>query len=206
LGNIQVKGELDQELVKRVRESHEFAYDEQWDINEARRPILRTHTTDLTAHYLTTRKKLPLKLFAIGRVFRNETTDNMHLPEFHQIEGVVVDEKLSLRNLIGTLSEFYSHLGLKDIKLKPTYNPYTEPSMEIYAYFAPLGKYLEIANSGLFRPEMMSALGHEGKSAIAWGLALERLAALLYGTGSIRELLGSDMELKYSRERKKLWL
>lgn len=65
-------------------------------------------------------------------MFRNETVDNSHLAEFHQVEGFIIDRNLGLNHLIGTLSEFYHKIGITDLSFKPTYNPYTEPSMEVY--------------------------------------------------------------------------
>ena len=74
----------------------------------------------------------PAKYFSVDRVFRNEAIDRTHLAEFHQIEGLVCDRGLTLGNLIGTLHTFFSRLGLKKLRFKPAYNPYTEPSMEIF--------------------------------------------------------------------------
>ena len=74
----------------------------------------------------------PRKFFSIDRVFRNETLDNTHLAEFHQVEGFVIDRNLGLQHLIGIITEFYKKIDVEQIWLKPTYNPYTEPSMEIF--------------------------------------------------------------------------
>lgn len=74
----------------------------------------------------------PRKFFSIDRVFRNETLDNTHLAEFHQVEGFIIDYDLGLADLIGILTAFYNRIGIKDIKVKPTFNPYTEPSMEVF--------------------------------------------------------------------------
>lgn len=75
-----------------------------------------------------------MKYFSIDRVFRNETTDSTHLAEFHQIEGLVADRGLTLGNLMGVINEFFKKLGLTKLRFKPTYNPYTEPSMEIFSF------------------------------------------------------------------------
>jgi phenylalanyl-tRNA synthetase alpha chain len=117
----------------------------------------------------------PKKCFSIDRVFRNETLDATHLAEFHQVEGFVADRGLTLGNLIGILKEFFKRLGMSDIKLKPTYNPYTEPSMEIHAYHPLLKKHIEVGNSGVFRPEMIQTMGFDSDvTVIAWGLGVER--------------------------------
>jgi phenylalanyl-tRNA synthetase alpha chain len=75
-----------------------------------------------------------MKYFSIDRVFRNETLDATHLAEFHQVEGVIIDRGLGLSHLLGIISEFYSKIGIKQLKYKPAYNPYTEPSLEIFGY------------------------------------------------------------------------
>jgi phenylalanyl-tRNA synthetase alpha subunit len=80
----------------------------------------------------------PRKFFSIDRVFRNETLDNTHLAEFHQVEGFVVDRNLGLQHLIGILTEFYKKIGIEQIWFKPTYNPYTEPSMEVFGKSPPM--------------------------------------------------------------------
>lgn len=74
----------------------------------------------------------PKKYFSIDRVFRNETLDATHLAEFHQIEGIVIDKNANLGTLMGVIREFFEKIGITKLWFKPTYNPYTEPSMEIY--------------------------------------------------------------------------
>ena len=81
-------------------------------------------------------------------MFRNETLDATHLAEFHQIEGVIADFGLTLADLMGTLDAFFKKLGIQNLKFKPAYNPYTEPSMEIFSYHPGLNKVVEIGNSG----------------------------------------------------------
>lgn len=108
-------------------------------------------------------------------MFRNETLDATHLAEFHQVEGVVADYNLTLGDLIGTLYEFFKKLDITQLRFKPAYNPYTEPSMEIFCFHNGLNKWIEIGNSGMFRPEMLLPMGlPENVNVIAWGLSLER--------------------------------
>lgn len=117
----------------------------------------------------------PVKFFSIDRVYRNETLDATHLAEFNQIEGVIADYGLTLGNLIGTLYEFFKKLGITQLRFKPAYNPYTEPSMEIFCYHDGLEKWIEIGNSGMFRPEMLLPMNlPPNVNVIAWGLSLER--------------------------------
>lgn len=126
------------EAVKQIHEKGGFGskgFDYEWEPKEAFRNLLRTHTTAMSSQYL---KKIseepfrPRKFFSIDRVFRNETLDNTHLAEFHQVEGFVIDRNLGIHHLIGILREFYKKIGIEKIWFKPTYNPYTEPSMEIF--------------------------------------------------------------------------
>ncbi|KAL0365521.1 UNVERIFIED_CONTAM: Phenylalanine--tRNA ligase alpha subunit, cytoplasmic [Sesamum angustifolium] len=117
----------------------------------------------------------PKRYYSIDRVFRNEAVDRTHLAEFHQIEGLICDRGLTLGHLIGVLHDFFSRLGMSKLKFKPAYNPYTEPSMEIFSYHEGLQKWVEIGNSGMFRPEMLLPMGlPEDVQVIAWGLSLER--------------------------------
>lgn len=87
---------------------------------------------------------VPAKYFSIDRVFRNETLDATHLAEFHQVEGVVADRNLTLGDLIGVIAEFFKKLGISQIEFKPAYNPYTEPSMEIFCFHPGLKKWIEV--------------------------------------------------------------
>jgi phenylalanyl-tRNA synthetase alpha chain len=89
------------------------------------------------------------------------------------VEGLVVDRGLTLGHLIGVLHEFFTRLGLAQLRFKPAYNPYTEPSMEIFSYSEQLGKWMEVGNSGMFRPEMLRPMGlPPDVNVIAWGLSL----------------------------------
>ncbi|PZU99168.1 MAG: phenylalanine--tRNA ligase subunit alpha [Leptolyngbya sp.] len=185
----------DPALVQRVKQVHEANYGGQWTEAEASRAILRAHTTTSTARRLHQLQGKDGKYFSIDRVFRNETVDRTHLAEFHQIEGVVVGELLSVRTLMGYLTYFYERLGFKDLKFKPTYNPYTEPSLEVFAYHPPSDRYIEVGNSGLFRQEMLAPLGCGEKATVAWGLGLERIAMLLYGVEKLSDLIGPDIQL-----------
>uniref|UniRef100_A0A9J8CGJ7 phenylalanine--tRNA ligase n=1 Tax=Cyprinus carpio carpio TaxID=630221 RepID=A0A9J8CGJ7_CYPCA len=176
--------EFPQDYLERVKKVHSeggygsqgYKYD--WKIEEAQKNLLRTHTTAVSArmlYKLAQQKFTPVKYFSIDRVFRNETLDATHLAEFHQIEGVVADYGLTLGNLMGILHQFFTKLGITKLRFKPAYNPYTEPSMEVFSYHEGLKKWVEVGNSGVFRPEMLLPMGlPEGVSVIAWGLSLER--------------------------------
>ncbi|KAI9123589.1 hypothetical protein K1719_004889 [Acacia pycnantha] len=196
---------MPEDYVERVKDVHEvggygsrgYAYD--WKREEANKNILRTHTTAVSSrmlYQLAQKPFAPKKYFSIDRVFRNEAVDRTHLAEFHQIEGLVCDRGLTLRDLIGVLHDFFSRMGMTTLKFKPAYNPYTEPSMEIFSYHEGLKKWVEVGNSGMFRPEMLRPMGlPEDVQVIAWGLSLERPTMILYGIDNIRDLFGHKVDL-----------
>ncbi|XP_017597398.1 PREDICTED: phenylalanine--tRNA ligase alpha subunit [Corvus brachyrhynchos] len=139
----------------------------------------------------------PVKYFSIDRVFRNESLDATHLAEFHQVEGIVADRGLTLGHLMGILRQFFTKLGISQLRFKPAYNPYTEPSMEVFSYHEGLKKWVEVGNSGVFRPELLLPMGlPENVSVIAWGLSLERPTMIKYGINNIRELVGHRVNLQ----------
>ena len=85
---------------------------------------------------------------------------------------------------------------MTELRFKPAFNPYTEPSMEIFAYHPMLKKWVEVGNSGMFRPEMMLPMGMPPDvNVIAWGLSLERPTMIMYGIANIRDLFGSKMQI-----------
>jgi len=167
--------------------------------------VLRTHTTAIssrTLYKLAQQKEfVARKYFSIDRVFRNESLDSTHLAEFHQIEGFVADYDISLSNLMGAISEFYKRIGITKIKFKPAYNPYTEPSMEIFGYSSERKSWMEIGNSGIFRPEMLLPLGLPPNVGVAaWGLSLERPTMIMYHLKNIRELVGHKVDLNMVKD------
>jgi len=142
-----------------------------------------------------------MKYFSIDRVFRNETLDATHLAEFHQVEGLIVDKNIGLAHLLGIMETFFQKIGLQGLKYKPAYNPYTEPSLEIFGYHPMLKKWVEIGNSGIFRPEMLEPMGFDKDvSVIAWGLSLERPTMIYYGVDNIRDLFGSKVALQTTKD------
>ena len=166
-----------------VREVHQngkfgsIGYRYPWSEDESLRLVLRTHTTATSTYMLhkLAADPRPTRYFSIDRVFRNETVDATHLAEFHQVEGVIADFGLSLGGLIGFMEAFYAKMGIHRLRFKPAYNPYTEPSMEIFGFHEGLNRWVEIGNSGMFRPEMLAPMGlPEDMRVFGWGLSLER--------------------------------
>jgi phenylalanyl-tRNA synthetase alpha chain len=202
--------QLQPDYFQRVKEVHEIGgygsigWQYNYSEEESSKNILRTHTTaisskmlfQLAEEYKRTGVFTPKKFFSIDRVFRNEALDSTHLAEFHQIEGLVADYDLGLGHLIGTIEDFFHKFGIKKLRFKPAYNPYTEPSMEIFAYSESHKRWLEIGNSGIFRPEMLLPMGlPKNVNVIAWGLSLERPTMIHYKFPDIRALFGHTVNI-----------
>ncbi|HIK01564.1 TPA: phenylalanine--tRNA ligase subunit alpha [archaeon] len=193
----------DKKYVDSVKRAHEegtkgstgWQYD--WKRSLAEKPVLRTHTTAVSARWLT-KLKPPAKVFCIGRVFRNETVDYKHLPEFTQIDGIVIDENASFRDLLGYLKEFFTRLGFDKIRFRPAYFPYTEMSTEIEVYLKDKKEWIELGGSGLFRPEVTEPLGIN-VPVLAWGLSIERPLMMSLGLKDIRSFFYKN-DLKWLRE------
>lgn len=200
----------DQEYFEHVKKTHQtggfgsiglrYKFDEKIPLTN----ILRTHTTAVSSRYLkkiadefkATGQIRPRKFFSIDRVYRNETADATHLSEFFQIEGFCLGQGYSLVDLMNHIQSFFSRIGMAEVEFRPTYNPYTEPSMEIYAFNPQKGQWLEVGNSGMFRPEMIYPMGiPEDWNVIAWGLSLERPTMIEYELKEIRKLEGPEVLL-----------
>ena len=180
------------EQIRKVSESHKKNWRYFWDINEARKMVLRTHTTGVTIKHLAENKPDEARIFSLGRVFRNEKVSYKHLVEFNQIEGVVVGKDANLRNLMGIQREFYKRIGITKIKFWPTFFPYTEPSLQTMVYNEKLGKWIELFGMGIFRPEVTKPLGIT-KPVLAWGGGIERIAMLKYGLDDVREFYNNNL-------------
>ncbi|NMB78088.1 MAG: phenylalanine--tRNA ligase subunit alpha [Methanomicrobiales archaeon] len=162
-----------------------------WKEEKAEQCVLRTHTTSLSIQYLAQNIKPPIKAFAVGRVYRRETIDTTHLAEFEQLEGIVMDENVSFGNLLGTLREFYNRMGFESVRFKPSYYPYTEPSLDAEVYVDGIG-WIEMGGAGVFREEVTAPLGIK-YPVLAWGLGVSRIAMLRLGLKDLRLLHKSDV-------------
>lgn len=185
------------ELVESVARVHENGgatgsegWGYQWDEEVARQSVLRTHTTGVSARFLEDNKP-PLKMFSVGRVFRRETVTYKHLPEFHQVEGIIAADNINFENLLGILKEFYNKLGF-DVRFRPAYFPYTYLSTECEIYLPEKESWIELGGSGMFRPEVLEPLGVD-TPVLAFGLGIERLAMIRLGITDIRMLYNSDL-------------
>ncbi|MFB6246265.1 MAG: phenylalanine--tRNA ligase subunit alpha [Candidatus Pacearchaeota archaeon] len=200
------------DLVKEVKSAHEhgcgkkskskgWQYD--WSEEKAKQPVLRTHTTSLSAKKLTELKNsdLPAKFFAIGKCFRNETLDWSHSFEFNQTEGIVVDKNANFRHLLGYLKQFFRKMGFDNVKFRPFYFPYTEPSVEIDAWHPEREEWVELGGAGILRPEVVIPLIGEYVPVLAWGPGLDRILMDYYKIQDIRDLYKNDI----SQLRKTKW-
>jgi phenylalanyl-tRNA synthetase alpha chain len=189
----------DEDIIAKVKAVHENGGDTgslgwryAWSREEAERALLRTHTTPNTIRYLAKNPDPPAKVFSIGRIFRNESIDMTHLPEFVQIEGIIMEEGANFDMLVNVLREFYRRMGFDTIRVRPGPFPYTEPSLEIDIFFN--GRWMELGGAGVFRPEVTGPLGVK-HPVLAWGLGFERLAMLRWNLKDIRELYITDLDM-----------
>jgi phenylalanyl-tRNA synthetase alpha chain len=163
-----------------------------WSPEIARQEVLRTHTTAVTIKYLADHPEPPVKAFGIDRVYRREAIDATHTPEFEQLEGVIMDEGVTFRHLLGVLKEFYAKMGFEEVRFRPGYFPYTEPSVEPEVFIDGLG-WVELGGAGVFRKEVTAPFGIE-HPVLAWGLGVSRVAMLKLGLKDLRELYQPDIQ------------
>src|SRR5208337_2325393 len=182
-----------------LRDMHEHGGDTsstgwggKWNPKKAKQCVLRTHTTSLSIQYLATHPEPPVKAFCIGRVYRREAIDPTHTPEFEQLEGIVMDKGVTFRHLLGFLKEFYQRMGFSDVRFRPGFFPYTEPSVEPEIWVDGLG-WVEMGGAGVFRQEVTAPWGVQCP-VLAWGLGVSRVAMLRLGLKDLRQLYQSDLE------------
>jgi phenylalanyl-tRNA synthetase alpha chain len=187
--------------VQHVAETHEngwktgsTGWEYKYSFLIAQRLILRGHGTCLSARTLESKKfEVPSKHFSIARVYRPEITDKTHLSEFNQVEGIVIDENLTLKDLLGVLGKFAMEIaGADKVRFKPDYFPFTEPSVELSAYKEGYG-WVEFGGSGIFRPEVTLPLGIK-EPVIAWGLGVDRLFMMRADIDDIRMIFSQDLD------------
>lgn len=163
-----------------------------YDREFASHPVLRSQTTAVSARFLAGHPAPPFRMFCLDRNFRRDPVDATHHVEFGQCEGVLGEEGVNLRHLIGVFRELTEAIGLKELKIRPSYFPFTEPSIEGYVRHPRLG-WVEVFPGGLMRPEVTRPLGIEVPVA-AWGIGITRLAMVALGINDIRELYLDDLD------------
>jgi phenylalanyl-tRNA synthetase alpha chain len=168
--------------------------------------LLRTHTSAMQIRYMEAHEP-PVRIVAIGKVFRRDNPDLTHTPMFHQFEGLLVDEHVTFADLKGTLTAFVREIFAPDIKVmfRPSFFPYTEPSAEMFigcvfcgGSGCPVCKrtgWLEILGSGMVHPAVLEAVGYDAEryTGFAFGTGIERVAMLKYNVDDIRLFYENDL-------------
>ncbi len=165
--------------------------------------VLRTHTTSVTARAVEQAGKegrIPCAFISIGKVFRNEATDATHEMQFYQIDGIMagnIKDGISIANLKGTLTQFYKKmLGENtEIEFRPSFFPFTEPSLEVHAKFN--GRWLEMMGAGMIHPNVLRNLGLDPKKiqGFAFGGGLDRIAMIKWNIPDVRFFYQGDLRL-----------
>ena len=165
--------------------------------------LLRTQCTDLQGRIFEEvqqgKRTLPLRVFTVGRTYRNEAVDRTHSHTFHQVDCFMVDEKVSMANLKGTLGIFARQMFGKDVtvRFRPDFFPFVEPGVD-YAISTPKlfnGRWVELGGAGLIHPNILENYGidTEKYSGFAFGLGVERIPMLSYGVDDLRHFLENDL-------------
>ena len=189
-----------QPFLDRVAAAHEHGdeagssgWGYQYDRTRARRLVLRSQGTAVSARTLASKPLVPGKYFSIARCFRYDQVDATHATDFFQVEGIVLGSDINFRTLLGLLNLFAGEVAqAKESRFLPAYFPFTEPSVELHVRHPRLG-WMELGGAGLFRPEVTIPLGVD-VPVIAWGLGLDRMAMVALGIHDIRDLFSSDLE------------
>jgi len=192
--------EIEKPFAKQVAAAHRdggktgstgWRYD--FDIERAKRLILRSQGTAVSARTLASGPKVPGKYFSIARCFRYDSVDATHAPDFYQVEGIVLGEDINFKTLLGLLKLFGQEIAKAgEFQFRPAYFPFTEPSVELHVKHPELG-WMELGGAGIFRPEVTKPLGVE-VPVIAWGLGLDRMAMVALGIKDIRDLFSTDLD------------
>lgn len=168
--------------------------------------LLRTHTSSVQIRTMETEAP-PIRIIAPGSAFRRDEIDATHLSAFHQLEGLYVDEKVTLADLKGTLEFFFREMfgSATELRFRPHFFPFTEPSFEVDLKFHATGresKWIEIAGCGMVDPNVFGSIGQtrgdaaydpEKISGFAFGMGLDRLAMITYGIPDLRLLIENDV-------------
>lgn len=192
---------MDEAILSHVAKVHEngaetgsTGWGYSFDIQRAKRLVLRSQGTAVSARTLASAPSVPGKYFSIARCFRYDQVDATHATDFFQVEGIVLGEDINFRTLLGLLNLFAREVAqAKEVKFLPAYFPFTEPSVEMHVRHPRLG-WMELGGAGLFRPEVTLPLGVT-VPVIAWGLGLDRMAMVALGIHDIRELFTDNLEL-----------
>lgn len=160
------------------------------------RLLLRAHTSPVQIRYMETHNP-PIRIIAPGRVWRHEATDAAHEIQFHQLEGLMVDRQISIANFKAVIQNFFSRLfgEAVEIRLVPSYYPFTEPSFDVAMRSRHWPEWLEAAGAGMVHPKVFEAVGYNPKEVqgFAFGMGIERLAMMKYKIPDIRLFHSGDL-------------
>jgi phenylalanyl-tRNA synthetase alpha chain len=164
-------------------------------VDEAADVVLRTHTSPVQVRTMLTQQP-PIAVVCPGRVYRADAVDATHSPVFTQVEGLLVAEGVTMAHLRGTLLAFARALfgDDREVRLRPSFFPFTEPSAEVDVSFDNASGWLEILGSGMVDPAVLSGCGidPERYTGFAFGIGVERVAMLRHGVSDIRDLYDAD--------------
>ena len=177
---------------------------------QGRSKVLRTHTSSVQIRFMESflkeGRELPFKIIAPGRVFRQEATDRTHEAQFHQLEGLVVGEGVSLAHLKGTLEHFlHTFYGRPiEFRFRPGYFPFVEPGIEIDLKFGE--KWMEVLGAGMVHPNVLENVGIDPQrySGFAFGLGIDRLTMMKYGIDDIRFFYQGDLRLHHALRKEEI--
>lgn len=193
----------EKKLIKEVAAAHEGkikgskGWGYTWSEEIAKQLVLRTHTTAISARQMAKvveeKIQLPKKYFNVGKCFRNETVDWSHGFEFNQTDGIVIDENANFRNLLGYLDQFFKKMGYPKVRFRPSFFPYTEPSVEIEVWHQEKKKWFELGGAGMFRPEVTIPIFGKHIPVLAWGPGFDRILMGYYDIKDLREMYKNNI-------------
>jgi len=187
---------LKNQNVKSQAPKNNFQTNSKFEIQKGENLLLRTHTSPVQIRYME-KHNPPIRIIVPGKVFRNEATDSTHEAQFFQLEGLYVDKNVSMAHLKGVIEAFAKEFfGEKtEIRFRPSYFPFTEPSVEVDVKFN--GKWLEMLGAGLVHPNVLKSVGHDPKKyqGFAFGVGIDRLVLVRYGIPDIRMLYNGDLRV-----------
>jgi phenylalanyl-tRNA synthetase alpha chain len=198
--NPAMSRQIEQPFAKKVAAAHKdggqtgsTGWRYAFDLERAKRLILRSQGTAVSARTLASDPQIPGKYFSIARCFRYDSVDATHAPDFYQVEGIVLGEDINFKQLLGLLKLFGQEIAKAgEFQFRPAYFPFTEPSVELHVKHPELG-WMELGGAGIFRPEVTVPLG-VNVPVIAWGLGLDRMAMVALGIRDIRDLFSRDLD------------
>lgn len=174
---------------------------EMWDtffIKNEKDKLLRTHTSPVQVRFME-KNKPPIKIIAPGKVFRNEATDQTHETQFHQLEGLCISENTNLKDMLGVIDYCLKELFGSDIEIRyrPSFFPFTEPSLEVDMKRKKDNKWIEILGCGMVHPNVLENSGIDSKKyqGFAFGIGIDRIAILRHEITDVRLFYSGDLRM-----------